>query len=389
MPTWPLRILRVRLYLSALALLAALAYGAGTEPTPVPPHPLVMAAEALYQRNLPQACSDLMRQAAMAPGLTDDDLIRLQFLTALRALDDGDDLGARRALSRAVRIDPSATPAPFASKLGQMLEEARAQLSDSSPPGDRNLQLAAARKAAAEREPAPVVLLKAVDTLYTNLQIDGAGVVLDLARVSAPPVRAQVALRQGILRMESGDEEGARAAFKEALEADRGTSPPAYTPPKTLRVFEEVKQASTVATAPAHSPRVERPSARPATGPMTAGASLPVTPSSNGVLDGSRRWGVIVGSTGLACVLGGVVVGALALSSIQAEQRASTDGDYPAYLRNKSAAYTELNVADGLSVVGVAALGVGSYLFFRAHGAVSVGASAGPGHASLAVGGHF
>src|SRR4051812_2333552 len=85
MPNWPPQVLQLRLYLPAAVFLASVAYGAEPELTPVPPHPLVTAAEALYQRGQFQACDELMKQAAMAPGLTDDDLVRLQLLTALRA----------------------------------------------------------------------------------------------------------------------------------------------------------------------------------------------------------------------------------------------------------------------------------------------------------------
>src|SRR4051812_47122944 len=121
MSNWSLRLLGARLQLLALALLAAPASGAVPEPTSVPPHPLVSAAEALYQRNLPQACSELMKQAAMTPGLTDDDLVRLQFLAALQSFDEGNELGARQSLARALQIDPSVTLPPIAAKLGKML----------------------------------------------------------------------------------------------------------------------------------------------------------------------------------------------------------------------------------------------------------------------------
>jgi len=243
MPTWLLRILRAPLHLSVTALLAMSAYGAEPEPPSVPLHPLVNAAEAVYQRNQLRACDALMKQAAMAPGLTDEDLSHLQFLTSLRALDDGDEVAARRAVARALRVDQAAAPPPpFASRLGKLVEEARTSLPQALA-GDRGSRLAAARKTAGERELAPVALLRAVDLLYSDMQIDGAGVVLDLAQASAAPVQAQVALRRGILRMEVGDHEGARAAFKGALEADRSISLPDYAPPKTHQVFNEVKQA--------------------------------------------------------------------------------------------------------------------------------------------------
>src|SRR5436190_10664646 len=134
-------------------LLATLAYGAEPPVTGVVPHPLVTATEALYQRNLPRSCDELLKLTSMAPGLTDDDLIRLQFVTALRALDDANELAARRALSQALQLDPSAEPLPFAaSRLQARLDEARAQLPP-APPSSVDARLAAARKAAGAREP--------------------------------------------------------------------------------------------------------------------------------------------------------------------------------------------------------------------------------------------
>ena len=368
-----LQIRRRRAHLSTLALVAALGAGAGAEPgpAPIPQHPLVTAAEALYQRGLPQACGELMKQAAMALGLTDDDLVHLQFLTALRALDDGDELAAHRALAHALRLDPSAAPPSFALKLSTMVQEARMKLSGSLPSDDRNARLAVARKTAGEREPAHAVLLRAVDALYKDLQIDAAAIVLDLVRASTAPVRAQVALRRGVLRLEAADEEGARAAFKEALEADRGTTLPGYAPPKTLRLFEEVRGAL---RAPA------------------VGAAPPVAsaaPPEGNILSGSRGWGVLVGGAGLVFVAGGAVAGAVALTSVQAQERASVTGDYPTYLRNHDTAVAAINVADGLYVAGAIALGVGAVLFFRMEGGVSTGAAVGPGRASITVGGRF
>src|SRR5689334_11815850 len=106
MPTRPLRIWRAQRLLLVTPLVATMAYGVEQEQPSIPLHPLVTAAELLYQQGLPQACAELMRQASMAPGLTDDDLMHLQLLTALRALDEGDEVGARSAVSRALRANP-------------------------------------------------------------------------------------------------------------------------------------------------------------------------------------------------------------------------------------------------------------------------------------------
>src|SRR5262245_42200448 len=129
MSVWSLQILRVRPLLLAGTLLAALSKGAEpSEATLVALHPLVIATETLDWRNLPQATDELIKLTSMAAGLTDDDFIHLQFVTALRALDERNELAARRAISQALQVDRSAEPSPFASRLNKLLKEARAQL---------------------------------------------------------------------------------------------------------------------------------------------------------------------------------------------------------------------------------------------------------------------
>lgn len=370
------RIRRVRPFLCAVALLAALASGAEPAAPPFPAHPLVLAVEALYQRHLPGACDVTMKSAWMAPGLTDGDLIRLHFLTALMALDAGDDGAVRRALSQALRIDRSAKPAAVAARLSQVLEETRAQWPAEAPSGDGNSRLEADRRAVAGRGPAIQVLLGAADTLYNNLQVEGAVegalAVLDLAPSLGPmtaPDRAQVAVRRGILAMESaGDEEGARAAFREALEADRNVSIPGYAPPKTRRVFQDVQRA--VAPMPT---------------PVTAGSRGDGNPP----VGGSRSWGLVAGGTGLALLAGGVTAGVMAQSSYQTEQQASANGDYALYLQSRDAAKAARNIANGLYGAGAVILGAGVYLFLRAPDQVMVSAGGRQGQALLTVGGRF
>jgi hypothetical protein len=335
----------------------------------------VTATETLYQRNLPRSCDELLKLTSMAPGLTDDDLVRLQFVTALRALDDANELAARRALSQALQLDPSAEPPPFAaSRLRARVDEARAQIS-SGPLSTAEARLAAARKAAGAREPAARALLRAVDALYSALEIEGAGAVLEQARAEktlAGADRAQMSLRQGILTMESSaDEPGARAAFQEALKEDPSARLPDFAPPKTRRIFEEM----------------ERPSPSPAAAPVAAPAAA--TTVGRPAANGSNGWALIWGGTGLALAAGGGVAGAVALSAYNEQTQASTDGAWASYMQHRDTAKTARNFADVLYVAGGVALGVSAYLFLSAPHEVSVGVGAGPGKASLTVGGQF
>jgi len=336
----------------------------GASASEVPPHPLVAAAETLYQRGMPQACDELLKLAYVATGLTDDDLVRVQFLAAMRELDEQNQLGARRALSQALQLDRAAAPPPSSSdRLRALLDEVRAQLPPGPPAKSKEARQAAAMKAANAREPAPRVLLRAVDTLYVSLQIEGAGIVLGLAFSSTPLTaadRTHLVLRRGILAMESNENE-ARTAFREALGADPKAVLPDYTPPKTRGVFEEVKIA--VSTLPPPSPP------RPA--------------------NNSQTWGLAAGGGGAALAVGGAVAGALALSAYEAEKKASASGDYDGYLRNRDAARAAVITANGLYGAGVVALGVGAFLFLNAPGDVKVWTGAGKGTVSLTVGGSF
>jgi hypothetical protein len=369
-----------RSVLAVAGFLVSVARGAEPAPAEVPPHPLVLATEALYRGRLPQACDGLLKLAAMSPGLTDDDLIRLQFVTAMRGLDEGNELRARRTLSQVLLVDRSARPPPYTTQpLRSMLEEARSHLPSGAPSPDRESRLAAARKAASTREPAPRALLGAVDALYTDLQIDGAGAVLDLARASTPlsaADRAQVALRDGILKMEGGEEASAREAFRQALELDPAAHLPEYVPPKTLGVFHKVRLASGAAPKPP---------------PIQAGMSSPARPVSQDLgMDDSQRWGLVTGAAGGAAVLAGAVAGVVALQAYHSEQSASTGGDYDTYLASRRASNTAIVVSNCLYGVGVAGVGVGAFLFFRGPGhQIAVGAGAGKRYASVQVGGSF
>jgi len=351
-------------WMLAMTFLAALARGAT-------PHPLVDAATALYQHDMPQACDIVRNLANSATGLTTDDRCRLELLGALRALDDGQDSVAHEGVARMLQVDPSAELPPFASKLRKMIEDARARGLAGSPLLDPATRDERDRKALAEREPEPTELLRAVDALYPQLQIPGALLVLDQA--SARPLsasdRARVALRRGILLEEQSQEADARAAFRAALEADPSVPLPEYAPEKTQGHFKE--EATRAAAR-----------ARPA-----APAKVPTQPMSSG--DDARRWGIVAGVGGLVLLAGAVTAGIVGLSSYRAEMAASTRGDYAAWLRSYGEVGTANNVADALYGAGAVALGVGIYLYVSAPGETSAGVGAGQPRALLVVGGHF
>src|SRR5262245_14460873 len=94
------RLICRRLLPCALGLLAGVAEGAGPAGAATP-HPLVAASEALYQRKVPKSCDEVRQMASLAPELTDDDRVRLYFLAAVRAIDDGDSSTARAELAQA------------------------------------------------------------------------------------------------------------------------------------------------------------------------------------------------------------------------------------------------------------------------------------------------
>jgi len=393
---------RVWLVWTAVVAVGSAGFAQGVEraeaaTSEVPLHPLVVAAETLYQRSLPEACDELLKLASMASGLTDDDLIRIFFLATMRDLDEQNELGARRALSQALQLDRAAAPPPSSSaQLRALLDEVRAQLPPARSAKSEGARLADRRKAASAREPAPRALLRAVDALYANLQVEGAGAVLELARSSTPLAaadRAQLVLRRGILAMESSDESEARTAFREALEAEPGVLLPDYAPPRTRGIFEEVKLA---VSAPAATPALPPAPAKPAVAAATpharpggpAGTQIAPLPAGRPVESTTRTWGLAVGGAGAALILGGAMAGAVALSAYEAEKSAAAGGDREAYVRNRDTAGVAVTTANTLYGVGSVALGVGTLLFLNA-GDVKLGAGAGKGKVSVTVGGNF
>lgn len=385
MPVWSFRVWLAWTVVMAVGM-ARLAHGAERAEdatSAVPPHPLVAAAETLYGRVLPQACDEVLKLASTATGLTVDDNIRISFLGAMRDLDERNELGARRALSQALQLDPAAVPPPSAPRrLNTLLDQVRAEVHPGTPAKGAEARRSA-KAAASAREPAPEALLRAVDALYAT-QIEGASTVLEMALSSTPVTaanRTQFALRRGILAMESADEREARAAFYEALAAEPAVLLPGYAPPKTRGIFEDVKHMVSARTATAEHPPVQ---------PMaSATATAALSPVEQPPANGQRTRGLVAGGAGVAMILGGVVAGTVAWSTYEAEKAATAAGDLDGYVRNRDAAGAAVITANGLYVAGAVALGVSAYLFWSAPEGLRAGAGVSPGNVSLTVGGSF
>jgi len=283
-------------------------------------HVLVLAAEMLAERELPEASAVAVRMALATPELSSADRARLDLVVAKLHLK-----GSGTA---------SNAPASAESRAGS--------------------------------------LLRLVDALYKELQFDGATAALQLARHCEPVSKgeqAQLVLRQGLLRMESFDEAGARRAFREALDLDGAAQLPNFAPPKTIRLLEEVRGAlpspqSVKAPAPVAGPApAGLASLRPwAWVPAVGGAALGAT---GGLLylgakarydflfshpeSGTPEQFLEAASTGRALQAGAFVlfgVGAAALASAAAL----------AFLGDPNAIQASVQVGPG--AVGVAIVGV-------------------------------
>jgi len=390
------RLIFRRLFPCALVLLAGVAQSAGPA-SAATRHPLVTASEALYQRKLIRSCDEVRRLALVSPELTEDDRIRFHFLAAVRAIDDGDRSSARAALARALRIDRSVAVPPFASSppLLKLLEEVRPNATQLVPAVEQETPLPTDVDPASLRGPAPRVLLTAVETLYVKLQIEGAGVVLELAGSSKPLTpadHAQIALWRGVLKMEWADEAGARAAFREALEADRNVRLPRSVQGKTSQVFEQEKQARSASAGPIIQHQEQQVTVNTTVMPKIT--VLPAPPDRS-VLDivfaeGPQRPGLYVAGAGLALIGGGALAGSIALTAYRDQQVASTNGDWDAYVRSRDTGKMAATVADGLYGAGALAVGAGVvFIFLRSPPGIAIGANGGPGHSFVVVGGSF
>jgi len=152
-------------------------------------------------------------------------------------------------------------------------------------------------------------LLRLVDELYRELQFDGAGAALQLAGHCQPIAegdRAQLALRHGLLRMESFDEKGARRSFQEALGLDRTAQLPGFAPPKTADLLEEIRGALPPPTAPAASAAPVVPSTRALLPASAVSPVGPAAPASAPASLHSWAWAPAAGGAALG-VTGGVL----------------------------------------------------------------------------------
>jgi len=358
--------------LASFALgLTALASTAGPPPQTRPEgeqHPLVTAGEALYERKFTEPCDEVIKLALTAPGLADGDRIRLHFLAAMRAIDARDDAAANQAVEMALQVNPLAEPPPYASpRLLRLIKKARPK----NPP-KRPERVVGSDGPAAAQEPSSKILLEVVNKLYLKAQVEGATIVLELARSSAAldvSDRVQVALWRGVLKMEMGEESSARVAFRDALLVDRNAELPSSLPYKTRHLFDEVKLSLPVAD----------PSAKVTVTPTTMVSVSGLPPDTK----------LYLGGAGLALVAGGIAAGSVALAAHQDMRRASVDGDWAIYTRSRETGKIALNVADGLFGLGAVVLGVGALVLWNEHSAFQVGANTGKGQASVVVGGRF
>lgn len=310
--------------------LSARAAGGAEPGTPAAPtHVLVLAAEALAERQLPAAAGIAVRVALATP-----------------------------ALSRADRA-----------RLDQL--KAKLRLTASGPPA--NAPPAAESQAGA--------LLRLIDALYKELQSNGARAALQLSAHCAPlsaGEQAQLALRQGLLKMEAFDEEGARRSFQEALGLDRTARLPSFAPPKTARILEEVRAAlpPPLAQAPA-------PVKAPALAPAPVAAPAPSGPT------GLRAWAWVPAAGGAAL---GVAGGALFLG---AKARYDLLANHDPSLTTLEQVHATADADRALKVgafalagAGIAALGSAAVLALVDDGSsVRASVQVGPGAAGVAISG--
>jgi hypothetical protein len=83
-----------------------------------------------------------------------------------------------------------------------------------------------------------------IETLYQKQLFEAADVVLGLALNSpdaTPTDKVALHVLEGILRMEAFQEPQASKAFSEALNEDREARLPDFAPPRTRRLFEDIK----------------------------------------------------------------------------------------------------------------------------------------------------
>jgi len=128
---------RLGLVLAGLFSFHAICFaGPGASPAEAPPpHGLVTAAQALYQRKLPAAFDLVIDLGLKANEVTGGDRARLLLLLAMRQLDALDEAGARKATGEALLLDRGIQVPPSAGRRARGLElNRRAGLPAYAPP---------------------------------------------------------------------------------------------------------------------------------------------------------------------------------------------------------------------------------------------------------------
>jgi len=240
---------------AAVGFGALLAVGAA-QPAGAPPapHVLVVIAEMLLEKKLPQAAEVVVRLGLSTSDLSQAERARLHLVDATLLANAKDEQGARQAIASALSLDPAAMlPDVAPARLREIMEDARAlSIVQRRPP---------APASASPRQPPAKSMVKAVDELYKSLQLEAADLVLQLATQYQPLLpedRVQLMLRRGLVKLELFDEAEARRAFQEALDTDRTTKLPAGVSPKAQRILEELRMALP-APAPPPPPLEEKP----------------------------------------------------------------------------------------------------------------------------------
>lgn len=332
------------------------------------PHPLVVAGQILYERKPTSWCDEVVQLAKTAPGLQNVERAQLHLLAALRAIDDGHEAQAKHEIARALRLDPSVPVSPGALlRLHELIAEVRSQPPEESVQDENGGE-------AATSERVLKVVIKVMDLLLEDLKDQDAKLLLESTRTRMTlnaDERAQVELRWGILKMDQGDIPGAKVAFREALRTNRSMELPRYATSATHNAFNEVKyilQDPVVVTPP----------------PVTVNTIIDII-----LAEGPQRQGLYVGGVGLALIAGGAVAGPIAATAYRDMQVAAANGDWGTYIRNRDTGKVAAGVADGLLGVGALAVGVGVFIVLRSNPGIAIGASSGPGHSSVVVGGNF
>jgi len=309
----------------------------------------------------------------------------------------GKEAQAKEAFAQALEIDPEAKlPAAGAPKVQQLFETSKEAAVAAAGPEPRELPENLARLYADGRldraelllaeaggrsdltgdQATQVFVLKGMLQILRGLERAGpaagaAGAAAQLkaieeklkASADAPRTGADLAHRRqlegmelvlkGLVQAETGDEAHARESFERGLSLAPGVRLPSPASPKTRALFDSVK-ASAGGRADLSPPFLLD---RPPYLSLLEGRPSPAR---------TAGWGFTAG--GAALLAGGAVSGVVALNALGAEQKASASGDGFAYTANKNTALVALNVADGLYVGGVVALGVGTFLLWQTRG---------------------